>query len=172
MKKIIIVLSVAAMLMLSACAADTQTRDGESATGDQTSSTVKSSSSEGISSDRSASSDTSSADQSVATDASSSEEQTAAPSEGESVSSGSGESEKQNALEAVVQAAGYTLDQVYAEVQDDGAFYSIELRENHSDDPAADPSTAPSIGFFRYDKDSGRVTKLDIVSNEYKELTH
>lgn len=69
---------------------------------------------------------------------------------------------------AVAKAAGYSPDQVYTDTTDQAAYYSIELRENHHNDSVADPNTAPVIGFFRYYKDSGRITKLDMVSNTYK----
>ncbi|TGA98705.1 hypothetical protein E4665_07560 [Sporolactobacillus shoreae] len=87
--------------------------------------------------------------------------------------SSSGTSEpaaQQQAEAAVAKAAGYTLNQVYVDTTDKGTYYSIELRENHSSDSAADPDTAPSIGFFRYYKDSGRITKLDIISNQYQDV--
>lgn len=71
---------------------------------------------------------------------------------------------------AVAKAAGYSLSQVYADTTDNGAYYSIELRENHSGDSATDPNTAPSIGFFRYYKNTGRITQLDIISNQYKDV--
>lgn len=77
---------------------------------------------------------------------------------------------QQQAEAAVAKVAGYTLNQVYVDTTDKGTYYSIELRENHSGDSAADPDTAPSIGFFRYYKDSGRITKLDIISNQYQDV--
>lgn len=76
--------------------------------------------------------------------------------------------DQKQAEAAVVKAAGYTLSQVYVATRDNGTYYSIELRENHSSNSAADPNTAPSIGFFRYYKSSGKITQLDIVSNQYK----
>lgn len=69
---------------------------------------------------------------------------------------------------AVIKAAGYSPDQVYIDTMNDGAYYSIELRENHQNDSAADPNTAPAIGFFRYYKASGKIAKLDMISNTYK----
>jgi hypothetical protein len=48
----------------------------------------------------------------------------------------------------------------------------MELRENHKNDSAADPNTAPSAGFFRYYKDSGKITQLDLLSNTYKDVNH
>ncbi|WP_332238088.1 hypothetical protein [Sporolactobacillus sp. KGMB 08714] len=69
---------------------------------------------------------------------------------------------------AVIKAAGYSPDQVYIDTTNDGAYYSIELRENHQNDSAADPNTAPAIGFFRYYKASGKIAKLDMISNTYK----
>ncbi|GAY75489.1 hypothetical protein NBRC111894_1043 [Sporolactobacillus inulinus] len=71
---------------------------------------------------------------------------------------------------AVIQAAGYSANEVYIDTRDDGAYYSMELRENHKNDSAADPDTAPSIGFFRYYKNSGKIMQLDVLSNKYKEV--
>ncbi|QAA23825.1 hypothetical protein [Sporolactobacillus terrae] len=71
---------------------------------------------------------------------------------------------------AVIQAAGYSPNKVYIDTRDDGAYYSMELRENHKNDSAADSDTAPSIGFFRYYKNSGKVMQLDVLSNKYKEV--
>ncbi|GGL48875.1 hypothetical protein [Sporolactobacillus putidus] len=71
---------------------------------------------------------------------------------------------------AVVKAAGYSLDQVYTDTTDNGAYYSIELRENHKNDSAADPNTAPAIGFFRYYKATGKIAQLDLISNQYKDI--
>jgi hypothetical protein len=79
-------------------------------------------------------------------------------------------SEQKQAEAAVVKAAGYSMNQVYVDTRDSGAYYSIELRENHSGDSAADPNTAPSIGFYRYYKSTGKITVLDIVSNTYKNI--
>lgn len=76
--------------------------------------------------------------------------------------------DQKQAEAAVVRAAGYTMSQVYVATRDSGVYYSIELRENHSNNSAADPNTAPSIGFFRYYKSSGKITELDIASNQYK----
>ncbi|WP_100486674.1 hypothetical protein [Sporolactobacillus pectinivorans] len=85
--------------------------------------------------------------------------------------SGTDEPAGQHQAEATVaKAAGYSLSQVYADTTDNGAYYSIELRENHSGDSATDPNTAPSIGFFRYYKNTGRITQLDIISNQYKDV--
>lgn len=81
-------------------------------------------------------------------------------------------SDQKQAEAAVVRAAGYSQGQVYVSTRDSGAYYSIELRENHSGDTATDPNTAPSIGFFRYDKSSGEITKLDVISNQYKPLAN
>ncbi|WP_010630788.1 hypothetical protein [Sporolactobacillus vineae] len=81
-------------------------------------------------------------------------------------------SAQKQAETAVVEAAGYSRDQVYVSTRDSGVYYSIELRESHSGDSATDPNTAPSIGFFRYYKSSGKITKLDIISNQYKPLAN
>jgi hypothetical protein len=71
---------------------------------------------------------------------------------------------------AVIKAAGYTPDEVYIDTIDNGSYYSMELRENHKNDSAADPNTAPSAGFFRYYKETGEITQLDLLSNTYKEV--
>lgn len=76
----------------------------------------------------------------------------------------------QAAIAAVTKAAGYQPNRVYADVTDKGAYYAVELRENHSGDSAADPDTAPSIGFFRYYKQTGRITELNIITNQYKDV--
>lgn len=81
-------------------------------------------------------------------------------------------SAQKQAEAAVVKAAGYSMNKVYVDTRDSGAYYSIELRENHSGDSAADPNTAPSIGFYRYYKSTGKITVLDIVSNTYKPVTN
>ncbi|RYM04642.1 hypothetical protein EWH99_09535 [Sporolactobacillus sp. THM7-7] len=77
---------------------------------------------------------------------------------------------QRQAESAVVKAAGLTMQDVYVYTVDNGSYYSIEMRENHKADSAADPNTAPSVGFYRYYKDTGRITKLDIPSNTYKEV--
>ncbi|MFX3617775.1 MAG: hypothetical protein ACE3JK_09615 [Sporolactobacillus sp.] len=77
---------------------------------------------------------------------------------------------QQKAETAVAEAAGYAPDKVYYETTDNGSYYAIELRENHSGDSATDPDTAPTIGFFRYYKADGRIAQLDIVTNKYKEI--
>lgn len=77
---------------------------------------------------------------------------------------------EQEAEAAVAKAAGYSLQDVYVDTTDNGIYYSIELRENHKATGNADPLTAPAIGFFRYYKDSGRITQLDIPSDEYKDI--
>lgn len=87
-----------------------------------------------------------------------------------SSASSSTEALQQKAETAVAEAAGYTLDKVYFETTDNGTYYAIELRENHSSDSAADPDTAPTIGFYRYYKSSGRIAQLDIVTNKYQEI--
>lgn len=77
---------------------------------------------------------------------------------------------QEQAEAAVIKAAGYTPDEVYIDTTDNGSYYSMELRENHKNDSAADPDTAPSAGFFRYYKDSGKIMQLDLLSNTYKEI--
>lgn len=71
---------------------------------------------------------------------------------------------------AVAQVAGYTPNKVYFLTKDNGTYYSIELRENNSGNSAADPETAPSIGFFRYYKATGKIMQLDLISNKYQEV--
>ncbi|MFT8318164.1 MAG: hypothetical protein ABF651_07860 [Sporolactobacillus sp.] len=85
-------------------------------------------------------------------------------------SSSENSTQQQKAETAVAEAAGYAPDKVYFETTDNGSYYAIELRENHSGDSAADPDTAPTIGFFRYYKADGRIAQLDIVTNKYKEI--
>ncbi|MCO7175165.1 hypothetical protein ACFP7A_05665 [Sporolactobacillus kofuensis] len=104
-------------------------------------------------------------DESTSTTSSTSSSQT-----GKSSTSSSALITQQKAEAAVIKAAGYTPDQVYIDTTDEGAYYSMELRENHTNDSAADPDTAPSAGFFRYYKNSGKITKLDLLSNTYKSV--
>ncbi|MCQ2009950.1 MAG: hypothetical protein ABF629_01015 [Sporolactobacillus sp.] len=109
---------------------------------------------------------------SSSTDGSSSSSSSASSgSSSSNTSNSSGETVTQKQAEAaVIKAAGYTPDEVYVDTTDNGAYYSMELRENHTNDSAADPNTAPSAGFFRYYKSSGKVTQLDLLSNTYKEI--
>ncbi|MFT8707776.1 MAG: hypothetical protein ABF820_00025 [Sporolactobacillus sp.] len=79
-------------------------------------------------------------------------------------------SAQQKAELAVAAVAGYSPDKLFFLTTDNGAYYSIELRENHNGNSAADPDTAPSLGFFRYYKSSGKIMQLDIVSNKYQEV--
>ncbi|MCO7127160.1 hypothetical protein NIE88_15425 [Sporolactobacillus shoreicorticis] len=103
---------------------------------------------------------------------SSSSSSTSAATSGSSSSAGAASDTvtQKQAEAAVIKAAGYTPDEVYVDTTDNGTYYSMELRENHSNDSAADPETAPSAGFFRYYKASGKVAQLDLLSNTYKEI--
>lgn len=121
-----------------------------------------------VSNSEAASSSSSSASSSGSSDGSSAA--SSSSSQSSSTASSSATVTQQQAEEAVIKAAGYTPDEVYIDTTDDGAYYSMELRENHQNDSAADPDTAPSAGFFRYYKDTGKITQLDLISNTYKEV--
>jgi hypothetical protein len=128
------------------------------------SSTASTGSSEAPSSSSSNTSTSSSDESSVASSSSSTK---SSPSKGSSMAATQAQAEA-----AVIKAAGYTPDEVYIDTTDDGTYYSMELRENHKNDSAADPNTAPSAGFFRYYKDTGKITQLDLLSNTYKDVNH
>lgn len=182
MKKVNAAMAVVLLLILSACAG----QQGQTGAGDQsgTSATETGGQSSGTQSDGGSGSDQSSsestgnsADEAVvagSSESTSADTSSAGSASANSVSGSGADSPaadgQRQAEQAVAKAAGYARDKVYADTRDDGAYYSIELRENHSGDSATDPSTAPSIGFFRYYKADGKITKLDVITNKYKQV--
>ncbi|SFG28004.1 hypothetical protein [Sporolactobacillus nakayamae] len=132
---------------------------------EKTSSNQSSQSSSESSSGSSPDTQMSSSDDSSSVSSSSGSSATSSNSSGVAVS-------QEKAETAVIKAAGYTPDEVYVDTIDNGTYYSMELRENHTNDSAADPNTAPSAGFFRYYKESGKITQLDLLSNSYKDVNH
>ncbi|MCL1631423.1 hypothetical protein M3N64_05585 [Sporolactobacillus sp. CPB3-1] len=126
---------------------------------------------EGSSSEQTAAGAATSSEPSESSNSSSSPSDQPSASSSDSSSENSSVSVTQEQAEAaVIKAAGHTPDEVYIDTTDNGTYYSMELRERHKNDSAADPDTAPSAGFFRYYKSSGKITQLDLLSNTYKEI--